>query len=402
MSRFAALAAGDEDLADGDTLPEALLVPIGLAKRVRLIIPVRSSILQRGFGLLTNRLVKWRTGLSQSLSDHRCTLSPSWSYRGSAKMVSSGFSRTPDKIKVAVQATNEKFVFGTRKNFTSRKEFESFVSTLGLNYDASLESYFGTPSETLGQWSKWNIQGRLVTRKDLPKEERDLGGWNYPYFGDPSKGYGIAHRVAKCYPRETWYGEQLQASVRVLEENGNISAICAVEKSLPPSVDPDSRSVLYAASLARHWFGKAEVLELDKTGTVKLPTEALDWEVFPPGTAEDDKEFLSSKLTHRASPTVVSEAVSRMVEVKKLGPKEMLIGNSGLESYLGFKFDDDLVVFENIRHGNALYILKENWKDLSRLSRTELLKSHRSEIIRIIHNKGWEKRLRHEINLRKA
>ena len=321
---------------------------------------------------------------------------------GSASVVSSGFSKLSPQMKSLIQSVTSDFVFGTEKKFSTKKDFDSFVENLGLVYDDNAKTYFGIPPENLGKWSKWNIHGWIVVRRDLPKEERDLGGWTYPYFGDPSKGYGIAHRVVKCYPKEKRYGEQIQASVRAREEDGKVSAICVVEKKFAPSVDPDSRAVLYAASLARHWFDRADVLELADTGAIKLPTSTLDWEVFPPGTTDDDKKFLAAKLGTKVDPKVVAEATSRLTEVKKLGPQQMLIGTSGMERYLGFKFEDDFVVFENIRHGNALYILQENWKDLSKLSRTELLKNHSSEILRIIHKDGWEKKLEHAVNLRRG
>ena len=38
-------------------------------------------------------------------------------------------------------------------------------------------------------------------------------------------------------------------------------------------------------------------------------------------------------------------------------PIEYLKGLGGNDHYIGAKYADDLVVFENMRHGNALYVL---------------------------------------------
>ena len=70
-----------------------------------------------------------------------------------------------------------------------------------------------------------------------------------------------------------------------------------------------------------------------------------------------------------------------------------MISNSlGSSAYFGAQFADDVVVFENINFGNAAYVLYEGWKDMSKLSRTELLRDENS-FDRIVHSKGWEKRL---------
>jgi hypothetical protein len=64
----------------------------------------------------------------------------------------------------------------------------------------------------------------------------------------------------------------------------------------------------------------------------------------------------------------------------------------GNDQYIGAKFADDLVAFENLRYGNALYVLYENWGELSRRPRSELLKLPQSSLDRIVHSAGWEQK----------
>jgi hypothetical protein len=56
-------------------------------------------------------------------------------------------------------------------------------------------------------------------------------------------------------------------------------------------------------------------------------------------------------------------------------------------------YGDDFVVFENIRYGNAIYVMFEGWESLSRKSRIDLLKGSREGFERIEHRDGWEDRL---------
>lgn len=64
-----------------------------------------------------------------------------------------------------------------------------------------------------------------------------------------------------------------------------------------------------------------------------------------------------------------------------------------MNSYVGAMFADDLVVFENVRYGNALYVLYGNWDTTSRRSRIDLLKTRDGKFDRIVHSHGWQSQL---------
>ena len=55
--------------------------------------------------------------------------------------------------------------------------------------------------------------------------------------------------------------------------------------------------------------------------------------------------------------------------------------------------DNDVVVLENIRSGNAIYVFYQDWKTLSKLSRTELMKRKSEDMIRIPHMGNWKQLL---------
>jgi hypothetical protein len=52
-------------------------------------------------------------------------------------------------------------------------------------------------------------------------------------------------------------------------------------------------------------------------------------------------------------------------------------------------------VFENLKYGNALYVLYEDWDEVSRRSRLDLLRDHDASFDRIIHTEDWEDRFHH-------
>ncbi len=55
-------------------------------------------------------------------------------------------------------------------------------------------------------------------------------------------------------------------------------------------------------------------------------------------------------------------------------PEAYIAGTNGFLRYFGAKYSDNLVVFENLNYGNAIYIMYDDWKELSKRSRVDLLK----------------------------
>ncbi len=75
-----------------------------------------------------------------------------------------------------------------------------------------------------------------------------------------------------------------------------------------------------------------------------------------------------------------------------MSPLRIITWKSWMRSYFWAKFSDNLVVFENKEYWNALYILFENWEELSKLSRTEIQNRPSGQFIRIPHVGDWEKK----------
>lgn len=55
-------------------------------------------------------------------------------------------------------------------------------------------------------------------------------------------------------------------------------------------------------------------------------------------------------------------------------------------------------MFENIEYGNAIYILFDNWMEISKMSRIEILQRKEKDFIRLPHRKNWEQVLRHNLD----
>jgi len=78
---------------------------------------------------------------------------------------------------------------------------------------------------------------------------------------------------------------------------------------------------------------------------------------------------------------------------ERLNSTAYIRGQGGFGSYFGAQFADDLVVFENLKYGNAVYVLYEDWPTISQRSRLELLRDRDAHFDRIIHSDDWKDRL---------
>ena len=76
-----------------------------------------------------------------------------------------------------------------------------------------------------------------------------------------------------------------------------------------------------------------------------------------------------------------------------LNPLNIVKGSSGMIRYFGMKFREDLVVFETLNYGNALYVMYDNWNELSTAPRVQLLKKELRDFDRVIHKGKWKDKI---------
>lgn len=121
--------------------------------------------------------------------------------------------------------------------------------------------------------------------------------------------------------------------------------------------------------------------------------------MLPPGTRPEkviDKMNLQGKGDIRTANQYLSV-------LTRLGIDHLtyIVGFGGTSRYVGAKVASNLVVFENIHYGNAIYVIRRNWKTLSKMSRTELLTGHSQVIDRVIHSgSNWELKLKNIVKAR--
>lgn len=130
------------------------------------------------------------------------------------------------------------------------------------------------------------------------------------------------------------------------------------------------------------------------TTPVNPPTTRIYWKVLPQGSHPFEK-ILShfSQLKQKTNNTEYD--ITRLELIYSLTPNSIFLGIDEFEGYVVFHFVEAKVsVLECPIVGNAIYVLKDDWKRLSKLTKRELLEEHSNSIIRIVHAGDWFTRLK--------
>lgn len=307
--------------------------------------------------------------------------------------MSSGFKSLPDEIKAEIESLGQvHFTFGAVRNFSDQL-LASWTGRLELEPVGEGE-WIGLPPASTGRWSKWNIRGREIVRRDLPKIYRS---WTIEAPDFQGTGTHPITFTREVFRKQRLYGQQIEAAVTRRDEPRD-SLVGTVLLTLQAPYDEEAeQAYLYAASLARTWFGSATPYRLGATGIPQVPDQSVSWDFLPDGTVEEMRDAVVRRFGGSAPPQEIDIMIDRLEKVQSLAPEKRLVGISGLQRYIGYKFGEDFVAFENPRVGNALYLMYGDWESLSQLSRSQLLASREGDFDRIIHTSRWFERLRRAV-----
>lgn len=256
------------------------------------------------------------------------------------------------------------------------------------------------PPADAGKYSQRNVEGWELVRKDLPMISKTRGVES-PNFGDWSKGSHTNWFTREVYQREYYEARDIEISVEVLREPANDAGHFVlkfqVEHIIAEGQEDFSEDLIFVLNLLQENAGKVDVATTTMTREEYLATLSVDWEIFPPGTAEE----LIARFTNvgrNLTPEQCRIVEDRVRHFARLQPQAYIRGLGGQNSYIGAKFADDFVVFENVRYGNALYVLYEDWQEISQRPRTQLLQGTDEGFERIVHVNDWQHRLQVLLN----
>jgi hypothetical protein len=248
------------------------------------------------------------------------------------------------------------------------------------------------PDPRAGTYSKINVDGKEVVRKDLPMVHKEFS------FFAPSwhrSGSHLVSQTREVYQRDFIAPKEVELVIELLERRGEQFLVkFAIDQVVNKRSEDFEAELLYNLNVLQENVGSVDVFASDASLADYAATIRVDWELLPVGQL-DAREAVARLLHGKRQIADEARAVmeQRIAVFARLRPTHFISGSTGFVRYFGAKYGDDFVVFENLRYGNAIYVMFEDWQQLSQKSRIDLLKSDRMGFERIEHRDGWEDRL---------
>jgi hypothetical protein len=253
------------------------------------------------------------------------------------------------------------------------------------------------PENLSGIYARRNRNGIVWVLKNLPKITKTYS-FDSPNFGDPDKGYHTTTWSRKVYQRRLEPPRDWDVALTVINQDEKHVRIKVAINAILDRNHPDFRNDLFfAINLLQEQCRDCHVFDAAVTDEELARVTTVGWEIFPPGTMDRTLSEITKRL-HNPTPERKCEIQKRTNVLDRLHPTEYILGRGMNSRYFGAKFGENIVVFENLDYGNAIYILFDNWQEISQMSRVDILKRHERDFIRIFHKKGWEKVLKRQID----
>ena len=247
------------------------------------------------------------------------------------------------------------------------------------------------PSQ-VGPISTFNANGREIVRKDLPKVSQSRmvwASWN-DWHGNPHSGMQI--RSQQVYQKELIPPPEEYITL-MQSEPGPVLA----SRTLSRKVDKDEM-IIHVINLFLELFGSLEITSVDLKYAQSLHVKRLNWRILPPGEFPFERATNElSKFLDRVDERVRPVIQSRIKSVTQYKPDFMAVGVGGFREYVVFGFQSkNIYVLESPSLGNATYVFRNNWAEVSALSKKEILDGALHEA-RLVHNHRWTGALRQAI-----
>jgi len=218
-----------------------------------------------------------------------------------------------------------------------------------------------------------------------------------PDWGDWGNGSHDVSRDRDVYQRDFDPPKDLDISIALLTTEPGDDPVFVfrfrVEEILNKRGADLKKDLFDNLNLLQENTGGADVFPADANLTEYLKTISVYWEILPPGERTETLARILSKF-RAPSQELREKLLDRYMFLEKLEPVAYISGTSGFHRYFGAQFADNFVVFENLEYGNAIYVMFDDWEELSKLSRMELLKNRRGAgFVRIVHRTEWKKLL---------
>ncbi|WKK69239.1 hypothetical protein [Brochothrix thermosphacta] len=279
---------------------------------------------------------------------------------------------------------NLTFFIGVNLNEITLKIIQRKLNITKIN---KKETVFPTPFN--GIMSERNSVGEFIPQKNKPKETAYRSqSWETQDWGGNSHS-GTSYVPYTRYPRLFIEPKEMKYNFATDKDDNQIFIITQSFLNNQSNIE----EILFAANLTLEIFNEVDtfILNSDKDIINSNAVDIVNWEILPKG--EQIWDSFSNKTTDKLTPSEQILVKERFDYINSFNPDVVRQGVGGYTGYLIFEFTDkNLFIFDSILYGDAMYVFKNDWINVSRLTKREIIQNELAEE-RIIHNKSWKAKL---------
>jgi len=245
------------------------------------------------------------------------------------------------------------------------------------------------PDANLSKSAFENVEGKCIIRKDLPMERAErYWEWSWEDWG------GNHHSDSTFISYNRYVREhRLPLAIELMVTENSKNEIWVVSDVFFVN-DIDYEKIKLAINLFLSIFGRCTIVDEYTNPSIQY-TRKCNWEILRPGVhSKREIEEHINKMVEKKAPKGKQNLYKRNIDkLQKSSPDVIALGTKGFGGYIVFNYPDKKVaVLESLMPNNATYILNENWEEVSKYTKTQVLDNnlHRD---RIFHYHNWEQRL---------
>ena len=235
------------------------------------------------------------------------------------------------------------------------------------------------PSE-FGRFTDYNLNGKYVVHKNLPKEERVVNTiyWTWQLWNGEKCGK-FCDISRKCYPRTYMYPP---LEVMIYSENKKCLTSEPIKKT-------DAKRLLRVVNMFLEVFGSCVVT--DSVENVQI-IKRLPWIIFPQGHKFEGKKLLITDVCpnfYKKNKREQQFIAARHDYLMSQQPSAVYVGASYFRNYTVYTYSKEhLSILESTSLDNATYVFDENWETYSKMTKKDVVTGNYQKE-RIIHQKNW-------------
>jgi hypothetical protein len=246
----------------------------------------------------------------------------------------------------------------------------------------------------IGTITQFNAHGGVLIHRDQPKETAyRMVEWHWKEFRgrydteDMSKFVDVPY---ERYPRTEIPPPSVELKIAVTADGQRVLVS-------PPMTftSNDDENLIHVVNLVLEVVGFCEIFTANLEAIILAPLRRLNWKLLPPGKRpwkqlRPDVMQVISRAKKGNRPVIEH----RLEAINAYGPDFVAVGLAGFAGYVVFGFTErNVFVFESIYMDNATYVFGDNWENLSKLTKMQVLDNNLHHD-RIYHRVGWDDRIR--------